>query len=65
MSTKLAEIDAKFGVESKDIKRIHDLAKEATGGFQDESTKYRPPIHWQEKFKDEQLPSDENALKVF
>ncbi len=34
ISEQLAEIDAKFSSESKDIKKVHEEAKEATDGFQ-------------------------------
>ncbi len=34
ISEQLAEIDAKFSSESKDIKKVHEEAKSATDGFQ-------------------------------
>ena len=55
ISEQLAEIDAKFSSESKDIKKVHEEAKSATDGFQVKITKSFIALYYKQFFADIQI----------
>merc|ERR1711872_609998 len=60
---KLRVCSQQFEKEKDDLKAAHNEATKSTNGVQDQTTKYKPPVEWQEKFRSLGT-NDENVLTI-